>query len=83
MRNVHPLFFLPKQAEKSTIHMSMFLEEERFMKTERENKNFLKIPFNRILALILMDIMSILVASFVALYIRFDFSFAAIPTEYF
>lgn len=30
--------FLPKQAEKSTIHMSMFLEEERFMKTERENK---------------------------------------------
>lgn len=53
------------------------------MKTKRENKNFLQIPVNRILALILMDIMSILIASFVALYIRFDFSFAAIPMEYF
>ena len=53
------------------------------MKTKRENKNFLQIPVNRILALILMDIMSTLIASFVALYIRFDFSFAAIPAEYF
>ena len=44
--------------------------------------NFLKIPINRIIALILLDIMSIVVASFVAIYIRFDFSFSAIPDEY-
>ena len=48
-----------------------------------KNKNsFLKIPINRIVALILMDIMSIVVSSFCALYIRFDFSFEAIPTQY-
>jgi len=46
------------------------------------NKNFLKIPNNRIIALVLMDIMSIVVASFAALYIRFDFSFSGIPKEY-
>lgn len=46
------------------------------------NKNFLKIPINRIIALVLMDIMSIVVASFAALYIRFDFSFSGIPKEY-
>ena len=44
--------------------------------------HFLKIPINRIIALILMDIMSILVASFVAIYWRFDFKFADIPMEY-
>lgn len=44
--------------------------------------DFLKIPINRIAALVLMDIMSIIVASFAALYIRFDFSFNGIPTEY-
>lgn len=47
-----------------------------------KNKNFLKIPINRIIALVLMDIMSIVVASFAALYIRFDFSFSGIPKEY-
>ena len=45
-------------------------------------QNFLKIPINRIIALILLDIMSIVVASFAALYIRFDFSFEGIPQEY-
>ena len=44
--------------------------------------NFLKIPVNRIIALVLMDIMSIIVASFAALYIRFDFSFSAIYEEF-
>lgn len=44
--------------------------------------NFLKIPTNRIIALILMDILSVIVASFVALYIRFDFSFKAIYREF-
>lgn len=43
-----------------------------------ENVSFSKIPLNRILALVLMDIMCILVASFAALYIRYDFSFKRI-----
>ena len=44
--------------------------------------NFLKIPINRIIALLIMDTMSIIIASFAALYIRFDFQFNAIPKEY-
>lgn len=48
----------------------------------KEKTNFLKIPINRIIALILLDIMSIVVASFAALYIRFDFSFNGIPEIY-
>ena len=48
----------------------------------KENSNFFKIPVNRIIALVLMDIMSIVVASFAAIYIRFDFSFNGIPEEY-
>lgn len=48
----------------------------------KQKTPFLKIPINRIIALILLDIMSIIVASFAALYVRFDFSFAAIPSEY-
>lgn len=45
-------------------------------------KNIINIPLNRIVALILMDIMSILVSSFMALYIRFEFSFSAMLREY-
>lgn len=48
----------------------------------KREKNLLRIPFNRIFALILMDIMSIIVASFAAIYIRFEFSFVGIPREY-
>ena len=44
--------------------------------------NFLKIPINRIIALLIMDTMSIIIASFAAIYIRFDFQFSAIPKEY-
>lgn len=44
--------------------------------------NFLKIPVNRIIALLIMDTMSIVIASFAAIYIRFDFQFNAIPKEY-
>ena len=44
--------------------------------------NFLKIPINRIIALLIMDTMSIVIASFAAIYIRFDFQFNAIPKEY-
>lgn len=46
-----------------------------------KNVDILKIPANRIIALILLDIMSIVVAAFTALYIRFDFSFNGIPSE--
>lgn len=44
--------------------------------------NFFKIPINRIIALLIMDTMSIVIASFAAIYIRFDFQFNAIPKEY-
>ena len=44
--------------------------------------NFLKIPANRIIALILLDVMDITIASFVALYIRFDFRFKDIYPQY-
>ena len=44
--------------------------------------NFFKIPVNRIIALILMDIMSVIVSAFGALYIRFEFSFAGIDRQY-
>ena len=54
---------------------------EEKMKKEKA-VNFLKIPVNRIIALVLMDIMSIIVASFAALYVRFDFSFSAIYEEF-
>ena len=46
------------------------------------NKKMPYIPFNRILALVLMDIMSIIVAAFGALFIRFEFSFSAIDRVY-
>lgn len=48
----------------------------------KKTNSFLKIPFSRILALVLMDIMSIIVASFAPLYIRFDLSFQAIYKEF-
>lgn len=48
----------------------------------KKNNMFLKIPFNRIFALVLFDIMAIVIASFAALYVRFDFSFTAIPIQY-
>lgn len=41
-------------------------------------KNLLTIPVSRIVALVLMDIMSIVVSSFLAIYIRFEFSFREI-----
>lgn len=48
----------------------------------KKRTSFFKIPANRIIALLLMDMMSIIVASFLAIYIRFDFSFGRIPREY-
>ena len=52
------------------------------MSDENKKNSFLKIPFNRILALAIMDVVSILVASFAALLIRFEFSFKAIDRVY-
>ena len=40
----------------------------------RESKDLLKIPMSRVIALVILDIISILIASFAALYIRYDFS---------
>ncbi len=51
--------------------------------SRKRNIDFLRIPVNRIIALVALDIMSILVASFAAIYIRFDFSFAEIDPRYF
>ena len=71
-------FYFPTWYNKMNYdYFYMYREGSKKMK-----QNFLKIPINRILALILLDIMSIVVASFAALYIRFDFSFEGIPQEY-
>ena len=56
-------------------------EQKGCIKMKKET-SFLKIPANRIIALLLMDVMSIIVASFLAVYIRFDFAFGRIPQEY-
>ena len=47
-----------------------------------KKSKLIKIPVNRIIALILMDIMSVIVSAFGALYIRFEFSFAEIDRLY-
>ena len=47
-----------------------------------ERKDFLKIPKNRIIALVLLDIMSVFIASFAALYIRYDFKILSIEQVY-
>ena len=49
------------------------------MKTKTD---FLKIPINRIIVLLILDIMSILVASFMAVFLRFEFKFSDIPLIY-
>lgn len=48
----------------------------------KNKTSFLKIPANRIVILVILDVMSIIAASFAALYIRFDFSFANIDKQY-
>ena len=47
-----------------------------------KNTQFMKIPLSRILLLLLMDVIAIAVASFGALFLRFEFSFSQIPKEY-
>ena len=48
-----------------------------------ENKYNSKVHLQRIIALVIMDIMSILLVSFAALYIRYDFSFQDIDPLFF
>ena len=48
----------------------------------KSKTSFLKIPASRIAILVILDVMSIVAASFAALYIRFDFSFANIDKLY-
>ncbi|MBQ8815795.1 MAG: polysaccharide biosynthesis protein [Lachnospiraceae bacterium] len=43
-----------------------------------QQRSFLKIPAHRIIALVLLDSVSVMVASFAALYIRYDFKFRSI-----
>lgn len=52
------------------------------MNDTNRNGGFLKIPVNRIFALVMMDVISVLAASFGALLIRFEFSFKAIDSLY-
>ena len=53
------------------------------MRKQSAEKNFLKVPANRIIALVIMDIMSITLSSFFALYIRYDFRFRDISPVFF
>lgn len=48
----------------------------------KKGTNFLKIPINRIIALVLMDIMAVIMSSFGALFVRFEFSFKEIDKRY-
>lgn len=48
----------------------------------KKNAKFPNIPVNGTIALVLMDIMAVLVSSFAALYIRFEFSFREITPIY-
>lgn len=50
---------------------------------KKKTRDFLKIPINRILALVTMDIMSIVFVSFMSLFIRFDFKFKDIDPTFF
>lgn len=48
-----------------------------------ESKNFTKIPLNRIIVLVILDIMSVVVVSFAPLYLRYDFTFMDIDPVFF
>ena len=46
------------------------------------NKKILHIPISRMMLLLLIDIASVLIASFAAIYIRFEFRFSLIPVMF-
>ncbi len=47
-----------------------------------KNTSMKYIPTSQVLAIFVMDVTAIIVASFAALFVRFEFSFSNIPTEY-
>jgi len=47
-----------------------------------KSTNVKYIPTSRVFAIFLLDLLSIVVASFAGLFVRFEFSFASIPAEY-
>lgn len=49
---------------------------------KKKTTDFLKIPINRIIALVILDVMATVISSFAALFIRYEFSFWSIPQEY-
>ena len=48
----------------------------------KTRSKFLKVPINRIIMLVILDVMAVLVASFMSLFLRFEFRFNDIP-QYF
>lgn len=48
----------------------------------KKTTNFLKIPANRIILLLLLDVMAILIASFGSLFLRYEFSIDAIQDNF-
>ena len=48
----------------------------------KKNSNILQIPLSRIFLLLLMDVITVVVASFAAIFIRFEFRFSMIPEKY-
>lgn len=59
----------------------MPLKQRKYEEMSKSRKTT-QIPLNRIIALVLMDVMSVVAATFGALYIRSDFSFDGIYTQY-
>ena len=48
----------------------------------KRNSNILQIPLSRIFILLLMDVITIMIASFAAIFIRFELRFSMIPEKY-
>ena len=48
----------------------------------KKTTNFLKIPANRIILLLLLDVMAIVAVSFGSLFLRFEFDFDEIMPEF-
>lgn len=55
------------------------MEAYRMLKIKKAK---LQIPNNRIAALLLLDVLSVLVSTFLAIYVRFDFKLTSIPQHY-
>jgi len=47
-----------------------------------QKTNVFGVPTNRIAALVILDILSVLISTFLGLYVRFDFQFSSIPIHF-